>query len=500
MANLGKFQTQEVSHWTGMGSNNHIAAAFRDEPQRLGDFMTQLMAYRYGPTLMTYLSKLPRKMFKREDEFIWDVITSGKRNIPIIEARHIDGTPVESTDMVGVGGEKFYVVFPEHWFNDGDVIVGERNEVYPIRTLGHPRMEGSHAVHLCECTGGVTAGIPGEEFAYGKRFSKEYAPVEKEGSRKVSDIHFMNNASLRNEFSRIRIQHKEYGDKINRKFKVGVPVMNTKTGEITTQEYWMHYVDMQLEDEFSDDKNRLVMYGRSNRSKTGEYLNIGKSGNVLQMGAGIREQQETANYEYYPKFTLKLLNDTIFNLIDHLPKSAMPNTVVVRTGRRGAMQFHEAVANEVSGWERFELDAAALGMVRKTTSDLHTNALGAGFQFTEWHAPMNVNIKVEVDPMYDDPVRNKILHPNGGVAESYRMDFDLLGNGENANIMLCGVEGYEEDIRGIERGLRDPFTGKIGGEIMTDEDATTIHKMWFGGALVKDPTAHYTLVPACLAA
>lgn len=498
MANLGKFQTMEVSHWTGMGSNNHLAAAFREEPQRLGDFITQLQAYRYGPTLMTYLSKLPKKNFKRDEEFRWDIITSSKRNIPVIEVRGLDNQPITS-GMVGVGGQRFYVVFPEHWFNDGDVIVGERNEVYPIRTLGHPRMEGAHAVHLCELMGAVTSGIPAEEFAYGKRFSKEYAPVEKEGSRKVSDIHFMNNTAMRNEFSRIRIQHKEYGDKINRKLKIGVPVMDSEDGQIKTMEYWMHYVDMQLEDEFAEDKNRLVMYGRSNRSMTGEYLNFGKSGNVLQMGAGIREQQETSNYEMYHKFTLKLLNDMIFNMIDHLPKSAIPNTIVIRTGRRGALQFHEAVANEVSGWERWDLDAAALGMVRKVSSDLHSNALGAGYQFTEWHAPMNVNIRVEVDPMYDDPVRNKILHPNGGVAESYRMDFDLLGNKDQANIMLCGLEG-EDEIRGIERGLRDPFTGKVGGDIMTDEDASTFHKMWFGGALVKDPTAHVTLVPACLAA
>ena len=26
-----------------------------------------------------------------------------------------------------------------------------------------------------------------------------------------------------------------------------------------------------------------------------------------------------------------------------------------------------------------------------------------------------------VDPFYDDPVRNKVLHPEGGVAQSYRL-------------------------------------------------------------------------------
>lgn len=35
--------------------------------------------------------------------------------------------------------------------------------------------------------GGITSGIPVEELLAGKRFSVEYAPVEKEFSRKVGD-------------------------------------------------------------------------------------------------------------------------------------------------------------------------------------------------------------------------------------------------------------------------------------------------------------------------
>ena len=31
---------------------------------------------------------------------------------------------------------------------DGEVIVGNLNEVYPIRILGNPRIEGSNAVYI----------------------------------------------------------------------------------------------------------------------------------------------------------------------------------------------------------------------------------------------------------------------------------------------------------------------------------------------------------------
>ena len=52
-------------------------------------------------------------------------------------------------------------------------------------------------------------------------------------------------------------------------------------------------------------------------------------------------------------------------------------------------------------------------MVEKTQSRLHDNALSAGFQFVEYKAPNGIRVKLDVDNLYDDRVRNKILHPNG---------------------------------------------------------------------------------------
>ena len=74
---------------------------------------------------------------------------------------------------------------------------------------------------------------------------------------------------------------------------------------------------------------------------------------------------------------------------------------------RGAAQFHKEVLKTVSGWTQFVLDNSSMGVVQKTQSNLHTNALSAGFQFVEFKAPNGVRVKVEVDAWYDDPV-NKL--------------------------------------------------------------------------------------------
>lgn len=235
----------------------------------------------------TYLSQFPVKEFDTDDEYTWEVIGNSRRSIPIVEARDEDGN-VLSTGMAGAGGAPFFVVFAEDWWADGNVIVGEKNEIYPLRVLGNARMEGTNAVYKVELMGGVIGGMPVEELLLGKRFSVEYSPVEKELSREVGDIRFTSPIAMRNEWSTIRIKHKVPGSMLGKKLAVGIPFVDDG-GKKIVQNMWMHHVDWTLEQTFSDEKNNLIMYGRSNRNANGEYLNFGKSGNVIKMGAGLRE-------------------------------------------------------------------------------------------------------------------------------------------------------------------------------------------------------------------
>lgn len=124
--------------------------------------------------------------------------------------------------------------------------------------------------------------------------------------------------------------------------------------------------------------------------------------------------------------------------------------------------------------------------------------MSAGFQFVEYKAPNGVRVKIEVDNWYDDVVRNKIQHPNGGPAMSYRYDILYIGSMDQPNIFKCKVKGQEE-IRGYQFGLRNPFTGQLGNMNMSyDEDSAVIHKMATLGVCVLDPTRTMSLIPAIL--
>ena len=207
---------------------------------------------------------------------------------------------------------------------------------------------------------------------------------------------------------------------------------------------------------------------------------------------------EVSNTMYYNTFSIKLLEDALYELSASKLEYG-DRYFIIKTGERGAIQFHKAILNTVSGWTQFVLDNSSLKVVDKTSSNLHSNALSAGFQFVEYKAPNGVRVKIDVDPLYDDPVRNKIQHPNGGPAMSYRYDIMYMGTMDQPNIFKCKIKGNEE-YRGYQWGpFRNPFTGAIGNPYASyDEDSAVIHKYATLGICVLDPTRTMSIIPVIL--
>lgn len=498
---LGKFQMIGFQHWKGLTKDNHLGAIFQLAPQKASSLMVELLAYHRGKTLDTFLSRFPTKEFEDDNEYYWDVIGSSRRNIPLVEARDENGNVVTAdSDNVGVGTSPFYLVFAEDWFADGEVIVGHLNQVYPFRVLGDPRMEGTNAVYKVELMGGNTTGCPAERLLAGERFSVDFAPVEKALSRKVGDIRFSSPVSMRNEWTTIRIQHKVPGNMLDKKVAVGIPmVKELENGRLskTVATKWMHNVDWEVEKQFSDAKNNAMAFSTSNRNSNGEYLNFGKSGEAIRMGMGLFEQMEAASAVYYNDFSIELLEDLLYEL-SASKLDLKDRYFIINTGERGAIQFHKAILKTVSGWTQFVLDNSSLRVVEKTQSNLHSNALSAGFQFVEYKAPNGVRVKVNVIPMYDDPVRNKIQHPDGGPAFSYRYDIMDIGTMDQPNIFKCKIKGQNE-LRGYQWGLRNPFTGQVNNMNMSySEDSAVIHRMATLGVCILDPTRTVSLIPSIL--
>ena len=133
---LGKFQMTQVQNWMGLTKENHLGSIFQLKPQKASNLMVQLLAYNRGKTLDTFLSQFPSKEFDDDSEYYWDVIGSSRRNIPLVEARDENGVVISAAGtMVGANTTPFYLVFGEEWFADGEVIVGNLNQIYQFRIL-----------------------------------------------------------------------------------------------------------------------------------------------------------------------------------------------------------------------------------------------------------------------------------------------------------------------------------------------------------------------------
>lgn len=504
MVKLAKFQTRDFDGWaSNITKKNHLDTMYPQAQQKIADFMVQLLTRNFGNCLESTLAKYPTKEFENDTEYWWDVIGSARKNIPLLEARDYSGTTITSSTEgnVGVNGEPFYLLFAEKYFFDGEIVYGNAGNVYPMLIKGKEKMEGTNYLYCVELANGSTSGIPAERLLAGEKFSYGFAPVERGLSKGVGGVRYATPSAMRNEFTTIRIKDEVSGDVYGHKIAMGVPmVRRDESGKMVTDtaNMWMHYWEFEFEKTWREYKNNLYAWSRSNRNNNGEYMNYGKSGEVIRIGDGLYAQMERGNVVYYNKFSLKLLEECLM-AISTSKLEISERSFVLRTGERGALAFHKAVRDDVSGWTEFTYNGDALQVVKKTSSVLHENALSAGYQFTEFMGPNGIKLRVEVDPFYDDPVMNKVEHPNGGVAMSYRYDIFDIGTKQNPNIFKCGIKGQPTEARTMMWGIRNPYTGQWGNPNASfEDDKAVVTKFGQFGVCVLDALRTVSIIPDIL--
>jgi len=488
---ISPFQMYENSDISGLVTKNHLGYRYGIEPQVASKVATMIHQANSGATVASYLSQFPVLELESDDDFTWDLITNGKKNIPLIKASlSSNGTAIAVTDKVGKNYTEFYLTFPEAYFTDVNQIVGELNEVYPILILEEPKAVGMYWEYRCRLnTGDPNLSIPYEELQAGKRFSKDFSPVEDTLSKKGGGVHYNFPFKMMNGFTMIRMEDTVPGNMIKRpvKFSWVDPVSK----RIMTT--WMDYRTYEFDRQYNDEVSKMIMYSTSNKTSEGGYVVKGKSGNVIKMGAGIKQQMEASNYYTYSEFNIKKFTDMLLDL--SVGKVVMgQREVTVSTGEWGMMQFSEALEYHSTLYT----PARDNYRIYKAGGD---NAMGFRGQFLEYFGPNGVKVNIMHDALKDDFERNKIYMPGKpGLAESYV--YDILNMGTNdgkPNIQKVLLKGGG-DIRGFMPGLRDPFTpeNKINRIMSTAVDGWTEHRAFTGGAIVYDPTRTATYKPNLL--
>lgn len=494
MQRVSPLQEYEPKDWSGLTTKNHLGAIYQLKPQETSNLVSLLYKANRGMNFGIFLKKFSTLYLDTDDDFRWRLQGSAKKNVPLV-ACMVNGSTISSTSQVGKAGARFTLTFPEQYFSDTNLIVGEKNSVYPIRIVDIPVPNGTNWDYECELfTGDQDLYIPYEELTVGKRFSKEWSIVEKTLSVKGGTPNYTSPFSMKNTFSMVRMQDTRPGNMMSRPVAFSWKLMNSD-GQAKVMTTWQQYADWEFEQQFQDMKDKLLNFATTNRADDGTFKQIGYSGFKIEQGAGLEQQIEATNVLYYNDFDIDIewLTEAIMDLTDDTQGGyGQTRQILMRTGKWGAYLFHKAIKNYSTLYQPLQTD-----------HPIYSTGGGFGYRenFVEYWGPDGTKLGVMVDPAYDDRERNKIPHPSGkGVAKSYEYQILNVGRtGGEDNVKLVFEKGME-DFMGYIPGLRDPYQVQNERRMMASpEDGYTIHRAFTGGVMVNDPTRCATIRPNILA-
>lgn len=492
---ISPLQVVDQKYWAGLTKQAHLGwLGLNKPPALLSEIVDNLFEINYGDdNIVSLVDKYPTKYVDQET-YEWMLKGTSERNIPLAYATYLTNATTESSAIsasttgvqVGLNFAPFFLYFTEKWFTAPSVLASYHPEDYQVKILEDPLQVGGLWRYKVIMYGNTpTLFMPVSEIIPGAPFGQMYAPVEREFSRRGSDIQFASFFKLQNTISTIRKSYIAPGSMI--KMGQNVPLaaaFQDDNGKKIVK--WIDYLGWEFYKQVRRDKARLIMYGKSTIDPIiGQSQIMGESGNPLIQGWGLYDQMAGSNLGFYNNFSLDGFTDFLMKIsYNKLPEDK--RKFVVTTGQFGLYQFHKAA----------QLKASVLPGMRYNDY-LRPSSKGTKYELDEGQIMRYIfvnGIEVDVihDPMLDSPVTvGKITHPLGGWVSSYIYNIWDFGteNGE-PNIQKVAIQGDEEYMRYIP-GLRDPFTpggnGQNPAPAATAVDTYEVHKMINVSVRIKNP-------------
>lgn len=494
MEKISKLQIVDQKHWGGLTREAHLGWLGMNDPQYVSKVIDKIYEVNYGTdNIVSFIEQFPVHYLNDEGVYRWMLQGAEERNIPLVGATTTAGAGFIAGDRPGLARSQFFMVFPERYFSATSVIVGEHPDDYQLRVTEDPVEVATGWRYRVELINGDDSMfVPLEDLQPGQRWSEEFGLVEHELSKRGNEVKHSGPMMMENVTSVIRKNYEVPGNMItkgeNHPFAFAFVDQDGKT-----HTRWLNKLEWDFMRQFRWDKARLLMHGKSNKLADGQYGNRGESGNVIRSGFGLYEQMDGGNLMYFNKFSLNKLTDFAMDIsVAKLREDS--RKFVLSTGEYGAYEFHKAASEKASGFTW--LDS---GHNFKTSGG--KMELNEG-QIMKYVAINGIEFNIVIDPMKDNSVRNKILHPQGGLASSRTYDIWDFGttNGE-PNIQRVAVKDNEEFFRYIP-GMRDPFTagGKGSNPSMaaTSVDGYSVYKQYIGGILLRNPLKTGRIIPNVL--
>lgn len=489
-----KTQVTDPKAWSHLTREAHLGWTGQNQPVDIGNKMIdRLYELNYGAdNIVSFIEKLPVMTIPKEGPYRWWLQGTEERNIPLVKAT-IDAagsTVVTDTHKAGLAGAIFYMWFSEDYFYATSVIVGSHPEQYSLRCVGEGVQVGMYFRYEVQLTtNDPTLFVPASEVTAGSRWSEEYGLVEQELSIRGNSVHHASPFAMENTTSVIRKNYEVPGNMINAGENYPL-LFKFVSDDGKTFDKWIPKLDWDFMTQFRRDKARLILNGKSTVLSNGNSWMKGESGNTIKAGFGLYEQMNGGNIMYYNEFSIDNLSKFIMDITyNKIPEDK--RDIVLSTGTYGAYEFHKALMNKAAGYSWLQsghnLQVSGNRVI-----------LNEG-QMVQYNFINGISFRIVIDPMKDDPIRNKLMHPDGGPVSSRVFDiFDFGTTNGQGNIQRVKVEGAEE-FYGYINGMRDAFQPynnlNTPRQMSSSKDGYAVFKQWIGGTLIKNPLKTGRYIP-----
>lgn len=451
MATLGsKLITKDMEWNANMTELNHLGKALMVAPHKFSGKMDQLFSaqniYSDNPLLSTLIGNKKTEETINSLEWEWELKGANTRPLVVVE-----NVMPSSETTPGKYKRPFKIKLDENWYLPGDVITpGTSNKKFQVRIVDNPQRHGDGWIYTARMMSDDSqAFIPVKYLAPGTPWGKLYSIYE-EAAEQSGSTQFSFPISLSNKMSKFRKTYRVTDYASTSVLAVAIP---DSKGKYYTS--WIRYADVEYWQQWYRELERGIWYTRSTDTV------LGANGRPVKSGPGIQEQLEDSHIHRYTHLTAKLIEEYLMDIFYSRTKPGQGRKIKGYTGEYGMLMFHRAVQDwmDKSGFiKNVEV------YTNKVKSNIHSNALEAGYQFVRYNMANGASLELVHNPLYDDREINFEIDPiTGYPMESQRITF-LDFSGDNANSSNIKIMNKKDGMAfAYIEGLYGPYGPKKGG-------------------------------------
>tara|TARA_R110000868_G_scaffold16330_5_gene73520 strand:+ start:2309 stop:3802 length:1494 start_codon:yes stop_codon:yes gene_type:complete len=452
MANINFNQVNQPISWQGQTDKTHLMYLLGQERELFTDVIDEIMHINYADTYKNWLAQFPTKTIENPDGiYEWYLKGINIRNYPLVAAYADMNLQLLSADP-GYGFSTFVLEFDVRMFENTDLIVGSRPEIYQYRVVSEPVQNGStnwlYEVQLMGADPTLTAPLS-TELAAGSRFTKLFSPAPNKLSVQGGNVQHDGYFKMINRINTIRKEYTAAGYMIDAKMNQARQ-FKFKDANGGLHSYWLDMLNIDYMKEWEIEKAFTMIYSKWNLQTNGTVAQTGVGGNTINQGMGFYEQVAPSNVFQNTFWDLDFIVDKLLLLSYNKIKQA-DRKFKLYTGELGFTRMHSFIDQTAAAFSNNNAGDRVSGS---------NTSLKVSGQFKGYGWLQGIEFELEAMPFQDDTRIPSPVFP-GSFIPSRSNEILIMSMGTSAegvpNIQKVMPKNNPESHVYLN-GMRSPFT------------------------------------------